>query len=77
MDFSTEALDITFPADEGLDGLQLQFQVVVPIVNDDINEADREFFILYLSLTDAPLSGVLLGTTVSIGGIDDDDGRPL
>ena len=73
MDFSTDALDITFPADEGVEDFQLQFSVNVNITNDDINEADREFFVLHLSLVHDPLPGLSLTSTVSVGGIDDDD----
>ena len=73
MDFSTDAIDITFPADEG-DSLTLQFDVDVPIVDDQIDEADREYFILHLSVVDDPLPELVLGTTVSVGEIADNDG---
>ena len=76
MDFSTDAIDITFQADERatLD-LKNQIDVDIPIFNDQIDEADREYFILHLSLVDDPLPGLHLGTTVSVGGIDDNDSR--
>ena len=73
MDFSTNAIDITFPADEGA-SLALQVDVDVPIVDDQIDEADREYFMLHLSLTSSSPS-VFLDDSVSIGIIADDDGR--
>ena len=74
MDFSTETLNITFPADEQAENFKLQISVDIPIVDDEIDEADREFFILYLSLMDNTLPE-LFGTVVSVGGIDDNDSR--
>ena len=73
MDFSTDALYITLPADEGIEDFQFQFHANINITNDDINEADREFFIVYLSITQDTLPGLLLNSVVSVGGIDDDD----
>ena len=73
-DFSTKFTDITFPVDEG-SSLELNNFVNINITNDDIDEADREYFILYLSLQSDPLPGLVLGTTVSVGGIDDNDSK--
>ena len=73
MDFSTNAIDITFPADEG-ESLALQVDVDVPIVDDQIDEADREYFMLHLSLTSSSPS-VFLDDSVSVGIIADNDGR--
>ena len=73
-DFSTNVTDITFSADEGMD-LDLNRNVDISIVNDNIDEAEREYFILYLSLVDEPLQGLRLSTTISVGGIDDDDSK--
>ena len=73
-DFSTEVINITFPADEGSD-LELNYPANIPINDDNIDEADREFFILFLSLVDDPLPGLVLSTTVSVGGIDDNDSK--
>ena len=73
MDFSTDAIDITLPADEGA-SLVLQIDAKVPIVDDQIDEADREYFILHLSLTSSSPS-VFLDDFVSVGIIADDDGR--
>ena len=73
-DYSPNAVDITFPADE-LGNLELSRIVNIPITDDLIDEADREYFLLYLTLTSSPLPGLELGTTVSVGGIDDSDGK--
>ena len=73
-DYLPNAVDITFPADE-LGDLELNRIVNIPITDDVIDEADREYFLLYLTLTSTPLPGLELGTTVSIGGIDDNDGK--
>ena len=67
-------MNITFSADEGMD-LDLRIDVDIPILDDSIDEADREYFILHLSLIDEPLPGLELGVTVSVGGIDDDDSK--
>ena len=72
VDFSTVATQITFSADEGHE-LDQGHLVTVPIVDDNIDEADREYFILYLSPSNNPRPGLVL-TSVSIGGIEDDDG---
>ena len=73
-DYSPDAIDITFPADE-LGDLELNRIVNIPITDDVIDEADREYFILYLKLTSSPLPGLELGTAVSVGGIDDNDSK--
>ena len=71
-DYSPNAIDITFAADE-TGPLDLNRMVNFPITDDNIDEADREYFILYLTLTSTPLPGLELGATVSVGGIDDND----
>ena len=74
-DFSTMPIQITFPADELADDVTKQITVNIALVDDNVDEADREYFVLYLSLTNgASSSGLTLGTTVSVGGIDDNDG---
>ena len=73
-DFSLNDVDITFDADE-MSSLDLSKVVNIPITDDDIDEADREYFILYLTLTSAPLPGLDLSTAVSVGGIDDNDSK--
>ena len=73
-DYSPSAVDITFPADEFGD-LELNRRANIPITDDNIDEADREYFILYLTLTSNPLPGLELGTVVSAGGINDDDSK--
>ena len=76
MDFSTDAIDITFPADEGA-SLTLQIDAVIPIVDDQIDEADGEYFILHLSLLNgASFSpSATLSDSVSVGTITDNDGK--
>ena len=73
-DYSPDAVDITFPADEFGD-LQLNRMVNINITDDNIDEGDREYFILYLTLTSDALPGLELGTVVSVGGINDDDSK--
>ena len=76
VDFSTEAMEVTFPADEGEDGvLVLGLTVTVDTINDDIDEADIEYFILYLSPKEDPLPGLTFSPSLSVGGISDDDCR--
>ena len=73
-DFSLNDVHVTFDADE-VGSLDLSKVVNIPITNDDIDEADREYFILYLTLTSAPLPGLEFGTVISAGGIDDNDSK--
>ena len=73
-DYSPNAVDINFPADEFGD-LELNRMVNIPITDDNIDEADREYFILYLTLVSDALPGLELGTVVSAGGINDDDSK--
>ena len=76
MDFSTNAVNITFPADEGA-SLVLQIDADVSIVDDQIDEAEREYFILYLSLIDGASSShsITLDDPISVGTIFDSDGE--
>ena len=53
----------------------LQIDAKVPIVDDQVDEADREYFILHLSPIDDPLPGLEFGTSISVGETADDDGR--
>ena len=75
MDFSTDAIDITFPADEGA-SLVLQLDADIPIVDDQVDEAEREYFILHLSLIDgASSSSSLTLNSLSVGIIFDNEGE--
>ena len=68
-------LRITFPADELADDVTTKITVNIALVDDMIDEADREYFVLYLSLTNEASSlGLTLDPAVSVGGIDDNDG---
>ena len=73
-DFALNDVDITFEADE-VGSLELNKIINILITDDDIDEADREYFLLYLSLTSSALPGLELGTVVSVGGIDDNDSK--
>ena len=74
-DFSAMPIQITFPADELAVDVTKRITVNIALVDDMIDEADREYFVLYLSLTNVASSpGLTLDTTVSVGGIDDNDG---
>ena len=74
VDFAINDVDITFDADE-VGSLKLNEIIDIPIADDDIDEADREYLILYLTLTSSPLPGLVLGTVVSVGGINDNDSK--
>ena len=73
-DFAPNEVEITFNADE-VGSLELNKIINIPITDDDIDEADREYFILYLTLSSSALPGLELGTTVSVGRIDDNDSK--
>ena len=75
-DFVINDVDITFDADDSEVGsLELNKIVNIPITDDNIDEADREYFILYLTVASTALPGLELGTVVSVGGIDDNDSK--
>ena len=73
-DFSTTPMTIIFPADELAVNPTEQITVNIALVDDMIDEADREYFVLYLSIAGDSSPGLTLDTTVSVGGIDDNDG---
>ena len=73
-DFAPNEVDVTFKADE-VGSLELNKIINIPIADDDIDEADREYFILYLTLSNSSLPGLELTTTVSVGGIEDNDSK--
>ncbi len=70
-DFVPDMIAVTFEADEfGIQGSDIQ--VRVPIVDDDVDEADEEVFILVVA---APgISVEAAGRTSSLCIIQDDDG---
>ena len=74
-DFAISDVDITFEADEEVSSLELNKIINIPITDDDIDEADREYFIIYLSLTSSALPGLVLSTVISVGEIDDNDSK--
>ena len=73
-DFSTEPVNVTFPADEGNRVAERIIQI--PIVNDGVDEADQENFIVILTLLSAanPAS-VDLVVNSSLCMIEDVDGK--
>ena len=73
-DFSPNDVDITFDADE-VGSLELSKVVNIPITDDNIDEAESEYFILHLTLTTTPLPGLELGTVISVGKINDNDSK--
>ena len=71
-DFSQNVVNITFPADE--EGpLESHITVNIPLIDDVIDEADIEYFILYLTQTGSALPGLRLDTVISVAGINDDE----
>ena len=76
-DFSTDPVNITFNADEG--NAQPERSIFIPIVNDGVDEANEENFIVLLTLVEASnLSGVNVSQPARISSlcrIADVDGK--
>ncbi len=74
-DFSSEVVTMTFPADEF--GQQMNdVPAPVPIINDAINEAQEELFVISLGLENAiNPAGTEITRSVSLCRISDNDGQ--
>ena len=67
-DFSTDPVNITFNADEG--SAEPERSISIPIVNDGVDEAIEENFIVLLTLVEASnLSGVNVSQPARISSV--------
>ena len=72
-DFDTTIFNLTFGADELAISV---IRALIPIVDDVIDEADNQFFIVFLEVVDAVnMDLVDIGRTLSRGTIVDNDGK--
>ena len=75
-DFNTTAFDITFPADEF--GNIADVPEAISIVDDEIDEAQEQFFIIVLEVLEAVNFDLLRITrNISVGTIVDNEGESL
>ena len=51
-DFENNPINGTFPADEGLTP-QTSLDVSIPVIDDEIDEADNQYFVAHLMVVDA------------------------
>ena len=76
LDFNTTAFDIEFPADEGLPGLSNTLNVPIPIVDDELNEREEQYFITRFEVIKAVnLDGLDILRDVATVVIGDNDGE--
>ena len=74
VDFDPSVITVRFEADEG--GQQNNVSSPVPIFDDDIDEANEEFFVMNLRLTDSVSgSGIVISRPNSLGIIRDNDSK--
>ena len=74
-DFSLDVVMVTFPADE-FGGQTNDVDAPVVIVDDEINEALEEVFIMVLTLENATNpDGIVITRAASLGRIIDNDGE--
>ena len=75
-DFDATAFDVTFPDDETMN--RADVQEFIPIVDDEIDEAQEQVFIIFLEILDAVNFDLITITrNTSFGRIIDNDGEPL
>ena len=73
-DFDGSVLEIIFPADENLSEPIFELPADIPIVNDEIDEAKVQQFVVFLQVDSAlQTSGVEIKQNKSICNIIDDD----
>ena len=71
-DFDNTTLFVTFPNDDTVFSREL----IVPIVDDDIDEAEEQVFIIFLEVINATnLNRVNVYRNISIGRIIDDESK--
>ena len=73
-DFDSTALTVTFLADEGVDK-RTEWPAPIPVTDDEIDEADQQFFIVRLVLADTnnPAGLLTVGRDASNCIITDND----
>ena len=73
-DFDSKALTVTFLADEGMERI-MKWPAPIPVTDDEIEEADQQFFIVQLVLahTDSPFQSLTIGRDTSNCIITDSD----
>ena len=70
MDFKRNVLYVKFPTDEDT------VEVTIPIVDDDIDEADEQVFIIFLEVVYAiDRNSLHINRAISIGRIKDDESK--
>ena len=75
-DFDTTVLTVTFPADEAESSLVLSVPAPILVVNDELNEAPEQFFIVHMELEDAINTALVEEQrTVATCAIQDNDGK--
>lgn len=52
-DFDATAFEVTWPSDEGLPSGLTDETVFIPITDDEIDEAEVQFFIVFLEILEA------------------------
>ena len=75
-DFDNTTLFAEFPIDEGLNPVT-SVELAIPIVDDDIDEADEQVFIIFLEVINATNVGKvnIVDRKTSIGRIEDDESK--
>ena len=75
-DFNSTSFLITFPADEGLPIPTVTVDAPIQIFDDDVDEAESQFFIVYLEVFSAVKEEIVeLATILSSCRIVDNDGE--
>ena len=75
-DFDTTAFDIEFPSDEGVPGPSNTLNVPVPVVDDELNEREEQYFITRFEVVDAiNPDGLDITRDVATVVIGDNDGK--
>ena len=77
MDFDATPFNVTFPADEVLIINIADVLEKIPIVDDEIDEAQEQYFAIVLEVLDAVNFDLMTITrSISFGHIVDNDGEP-
>ena len=77
-DFNSAAFTIVFPADEDAPSLTRVLNAPIPIVDDDINEADEQYFIAKLESFDGVnMESIIIKQDFVMVVIGDNDGMLL
>ena len=75
-DFNSTAVIMSFPADEGQDERRPVVTVPIDIVDDQVNEAERQYFVVHLEVISAvSVDLITIGEDRSICSIEDNDSK--